>query len=407
MSYDCAIIGGGIVGLATAMTLLRVRPGARVVVLEKEGDVASHQSGRNSGVIHSGIYYKPGTLKARMAREGNLSMREFCERNGIPFGVCGKLIVATEEGELPSLEKLFQRGRENGLNVEKVSLECAKEIEPHVNCLAAIRIPSTGIVSYRAVARRYAELIRESGGDLRFATVVRGFYERAGEQIVRTNRGDVRAAFIINCGGLYSDRIAKLGGCDPGAQIVPFRGEYYELVPEKRHLVKGLIYPVPNPAFPFLGVHLTRMIDGSVHAGPNAVLALHREAYSKTSFPLRSLRDLRETLAFPGFWKLAAKHWEEGCREMIRSFSKRAFVRSLQKLVPEITERDVAPCAAGVRAQALRSDGSLVDDFLILRGRRSLHVCNAPSPAATASLEIAQEIVKQIPAFERTVVVAA
>ena len=407
MTYDCAIIGGGIVGLATAMTLLRAQPGARVVVLEKENDTACHQSGRNSGVIHSGIYYKPGTLKARMAREGNLSMREFCQRNDIPFKTCGKLIVATEERELPLLESLFQRGRQNELNVEKISSEHAKEIEPHVNCLAAIWVPSTGIVSYRAVARRYAELIHESGGELRFDTIVHGLFERAREQIVRTNRGDVRAAFIVNCAGLHSDRIAKLGNCDPGAQIVPFRGEYYELIPERRHLVKGLIYPVPNPEFPFLGVHLTRMIDGSVHAGPNAVLALHREAYSKTSLPLRSLGDLRETLMFPGFWKLAARHWEEGGREIVRSFSKGAFVRSLQKLVPEITERDVVPCAAGIRAQALRRDGSLVDDFLITRGRSSIHVCNAPSPAATASLEIAQEIAKQIPALERTVVAAA
>jgi len=407
MAYDCAIIGGGIVGLATAMTLLRAQPGARVLVLEKEGDVALHQSGRNSGVIHSGIYYKPGSLKACMAREGHLSMREFCQRNNIPFEICGKLIVATEEQELPLLDNLFQRGRENGLEVEKISSGRAREIEPHVNCIAAIRVPSTGIVNYRTVARRYAELVREAGGDLSFATRVHGIRERGAEQIIQTNRGELRAAFIVNCGGLHSDRIARLGGCEPGAQIVPFRGEYYELVPGKRHLVKGLIYPVPNPAFPFLGVHFTRMIDGSVHAGPNAVLALHREAYSKTSLPLRSLRDLRETLAFSGFWKLAAKHWEEGCREMVRSFSKRAFVRSLQKLVPEIAERDVVPCAAGVRAQALRPDGSLVDDFLIVRGCRSLHVCNAPSPAATASLEIAKEIVKQIPALERTVVAAA
>jgi L-2-hydroxyglutarate oxidase len=407
MTYDCAIIGGGIVGLATAMTLLRVQPGARVIVLEKEDDVARHQSGRNSGVIHSGIYYKPGSLKAAMAREGNLSMREFCRRNDIAFEVCGKLIVATDERELPMLENLFERGRQNGLDVEKISPEQAREIEPHVNCVAAILVPSTGIVSYRAVARKYAELIHNAGGELSFATVVRGIRVHSSEQVIETNRGEVRATFLVNCGGLHSDRIARLGGCDPGAQIVPFRGEYYELVPGKRHLVKGLIYPVPNPAFPFLGVHLTRMIDGSIHAGPNAVLALQREAYSKTSLPIGSFRDLRETLTFGGFWKLAAKHWDEGWREMVRSFSKHAFVRSLRKLVPEITEQDIVPSAAGVRAQALRADGSLVDDFLILRGRNSLHVCNAPSPAATASLEIAKKIVNQIPALERAVVAAA
>jgi L-2-hydroxyglutarate oxidase len=407
MTHDCAIIGGGIVGLATAMTLLRTRPGTRVVVLEKEESVAQHQSGRNSGVIHSGIYYKPGTLKARMAREGNLSMREFCARNDIPFEVCGKLIVATEECELSLLENLFQRAQQNGLEVEKLSPEAAREVEPHARCLAALRLPSTGIVSYGAVARKYAELIRDAGGELNFGARVEEIRERAGEQVIPTNRGEFRARFVVNCGGLHSDRLARRGGCNPGAQIVPFRGEYFALVPERRHLVKNLVYPVPNPAFPFLGVHFTRMIDGTVHAGPNAVLALHREAYSKTSLPLRGLRDLRETLLFPGFWKLAARHWGEGCREMVRSFSKRAFVRSLQKLIPEISERDIVPCAAGVRAQALRSDGSLVDDFLIVRGRNSLHVCNAPSPAATASLEIAREIVSQIPAVERTVVVAA
>jgi L-2-hydroxyglutarate oxidase len=407
MTHDYAIIGGGIVGLATAMTLLQMRPGTRVTVLEKEESVAQHQSGRNSGVIHSGIYYKPGTLKARMARAGNLSMREFCARHDIPFEICGKLIVATEERELPLLENLLERARQNGLEVEKLSPAAAHEVEPHVRCLAALHLPNTGIVNYRAVARKYADLIHDAGGELNFRTRAEEICERSDEQIIATNRGEVRAKFVVNCGGLHSDRLARRSGCNPGAQIVPFRGEYFALVPERRHLVKNLIYPVPNPAFPFLGVHFTRMIDGIVHAGPNAVLALHREAYSKTSLPLRHLRDLRETLLFPGFWKLAATHWGEGCREMVRSFSKRAFVRSLQKLIPEISDRDIVPCAAGVRAQALRRDGSLVDDFLIVRGRNSLHVCNAPSPAATASLEIAREIVNQIPAVERTVVAAA
>jgi (S)-2-hydroxyglutarate dehydrogenase len=407
VKYDCAIIGGGIVGLATALRLLCERPGTNIVVLEKEDDIGRHQTGRNSGVIHSGIYYKPGTLKARMGRDGNQSMREFCACHDIPFEICGKLIVATEERELPLLENLFCRAQENGLPVEKISAERAKEIEPHVRCIAALRLPSTGIVSFRAVARKYAELVRGAGGDICCATRVHAIREHGGEQLLETSAGDVIAKFVVNCGGLHSDRIARSSGAEPGAQIVPFRGEYYELVPSKRHLVKGLIYPVPNPAFPFLGVHFTRMIDGSVHAGPNAVLALHREAYAKASLPLRSLGDLRETLSFPGFWRLAAKHWDEGWREMFRSLSKRAFVCSLQKLVPEITEKDVNPCAAGIRAQALRPDGSLVDDFLIVRGRNSLHVCNAPSPAATASLEIAKDIVKQIPAFERTAVAMA
>jgi (S)-2-hydroxyglutarate dehydrogenase len=406
MIYDCAIIGGGIVGLATAMTLLRARPGIRVVVLEKEPDVAQHQTGRNSGVIHSGIYYKPGSLKARMARAGNDSMREFCSLHEIPFEVCGKLIVATEERELPLLKSLLQRGRQNGLEVEELSAEHAREIEPHVRCLAALRVPNTGIVSFRAVADKYVELIREAGGALLFETRVVAVHDDGDGQIVETTRGEIRARFVVNCGGLHSDRLARRSGAEPRVQIVPFRGEYYELVPEKRSLVKGLIYPVPNPAFPFLGVHLTRMIDGCVHAGPNAVLALHREAYTKALPSLQELRDLGETLAFPGFWRLAAKHWDEGWREMVRSYSKRAFVRSLQKLIPEITERDVALCATGIRAQALRRDGSLVDDFLIVRGRHSLHICNAPSPAATASLEIAKAIAQQVPELERSVVMA-
>jgi L-2-hydroxyglutarate oxidase len=386
------------------MTLLRERPGLRVVVIEKEDDVARHQTGRNSGVIHSGIYYKPGSLKARMAREGNRSMHQFCGEHGIAFETCGKLIVATEERELPLLGGLFQRGGENGLKVEKISSSRAGEIEPHIKCLAALRVPSTGIVSYRAVARKCAELVRHSGGELRFDSRVQRIREGGGEQVLETTCGDVRAGFVVNCGGLHSDRLARLAGCKPDARIVPFRGEYYALVAEKRHLVKNLIYPAPNPQFPFLGVHFTRMVDGTIHAGPNAVLAFKREGYRKRDV---SVRDLRETMFFPGFWKLAAKHWDEGWREMVRSFSKHAFVRSLQRLIPEITERDLVPCESGVRAQALRNDGSLVDDFLIVRGKNSLHVCNAPSPAATASLEIAKEIVKQIPAFERTVVAAA
>lgn len=404
MTYDCAIMGGGIVGLATAMTLLQARPGLEVIVLEKESDVAQHQTGRNSGVIHSGIYYKPGSLKARMARDGNLSMRQFCAQHEIPFEVCGKLIAATEQRELPILENLYQRGRQNGLEVERLSSGDACSIEPHLRCLSALRVPSTGIVSYRSVARKYEDLIREAGGSLLFDTRVGAVRSAGTEQIIETQRGEIRARFIVNCAGLHSDRIARLSGADPGAQIVPFRGEYYELVPEKRSLVNGLIYPVPNPAFPFLGVHFTRMIDGSVHAGPNAVLAFHREAYTRGLPSMPDIRDFHETMTFPGFWRLAAKHWDEGWREVVRSYSKGAFVRSLQKLIPEITERDITPCAAGIRAQALRRDGTLVDDFLIVRGRNSLHVCNAPSPAATASLEIAKEIVQQIPELERRVV---
>lgn len=406
MTYDCAIIGGGIVGLATAMTLQCERPGTRVIVIEKEPGVAQHQTGRNSGVIHSGIYYKPGSLKARMAREGNRTMREFCAQHEIPFEICGKLIVATNPNELPLLENLYGRGQRNELEVERISPARAREIEPHVSCIAALHVPGTAIVSYLTVARKMAELVQRAGGEILLGTEGTAVGDGA-EAIVETQRGAIRARFVVNCGGLHSDRIARRSGCEPGARIVPFRGEYYSVAPEKRHLVKGLIYPVPNPDFPFLGVHFTRMIDGTVHAGPNAVLALHREAYTRTSFPLRALRDLGETLFYPGFRKLAAKHWHDGWAEMVRSFSKRAFTRSLQQLVPEITERHLMPCPAGVRAQALRRDGSLVDDFLLVRRSNALHVCNAPSPAATASLEIAKEIAKQIPAFERTVVAAA
>jgi L-2-hydroxyglutarate oxidase len=404
MTYDYAIVGGGIVGLATAMTLLRSRPGARVVVLEKETAPAQHQTGRNSGVIHSGIYYKPGSLKATMARAGNRSMREFCETHGIAHEISGKLIVATEERELPLLENLRQRGLENGLAIESLQPEQAREIEPHVRCVAALRVPTAGIVSYRAVSAKYAELIAEQGGQIQFGARVHSLHDSGDHEVLITDGGEIEARFIVNCGGLHSDRIARAGGCDPGAQIVPFRGEYYELAPEKRHLVKNLIYPVPNPDFPFLGVHFTRMIDGTVHAGPNAVLAFRREGYQKSDL---CFRDLFETLAYPGFRKLAFKHWDEGWREMVRSFSKRTFVNALQKLVPEITPNDVVPCKAGVRAQALRRDGTLVDDFLIVRGRNALHVCNAPSPAATASLEIARSIVAQVPEHKRTLVAVA
>jgi L-2-hydroxyglutarate oxidase len=328
-------------------------------------------------------------------------MRLFCEEHGLAHEICGKLIVATDQGELPLLERLHDRAVQHGLRVEKLSREQALEIEPHVDCIAALQVPSTGIVNYRAVAEQHAELIRGAGGELQFGVRLEKIREFSGDHVLETSHGARRARFLVNCAGLHSDRVARLDGCDSGAQIVPFRGEYYELVPGKRHLVKHLVYPVPNPAFPFLGVHFTRMIDGAVHAGPNAVLAFGRECYRMADF---SLRDLGETFSYPGFWKLAAKHWDEGWREMWRSLSKRAFVRSLQKLVPEITEQDIVPSPAGIRAQALQPDGGLVDDFLLVRGRGSLHVCNAPSPAATASLEIAKEIVRQIPDLERVTV---
>jgi len=392
--HEYVIIGGGIVGLATAMAVGKKYPRARILVLEKERDVARHQTGRNSGVIHSGIYYKPGSLKARFAAEGNRSMIEFCREHGIKHGVCGKVIVATKASEVPLLDNLFQRGLNHRLAVSRLSPEQVQEIEPYVRCVAGIKIPSTGIVNYREVSAKYVELIESNGGMVRSGTRVDRLREVNGTQVIETAHGEFEAGFVINCAGLFSDRVARFGGLNPGAKIVPFRGEYYELVPERRYLVKSLVYPVPNPDFPFLGAHFTRMIDGSVHAGPNAVLAFKREGYHRTDI---SCADLFETLTFPGFWKLARKHYRDGMMEMLRSVSKRAFAKGLQQLVPEVNEDDLIPTHSGVRAQALMADGRLVDDFLIVNGKNSIHVCNAPSPAATASLEIGRFIANQLP----------
>ncbi len=392
--YDFAIIGGGIVGLSTAMALGERYPNAQILVVEKENQWAFHQTGNNSGVIHSGIYYKPGSFKAKFSRDGSRSMVEFCQKYDIDHEVCGKVIVASNEEELPRLENLYKRGLENGIPVKRISPEEVKEIEPHVSCVGGVQVFSTGIVNYKKVCLKYAELIRNQGGDLRLNTQVLKIVRRGKNQILETNNGSFETRFIINCAGLHSDRMAKLGKANPEAKIVPFRGEYYELTPEKRYLVKTLIYPVPNPDFPFLGVHFTRMIDNSVHAGPNAVLSLKREGYKKTDF---DFRDFAEVITYPGFWKLAGKHAPEGIKEIIRSFSKAAFVRSLQKLIPEVQAADIIPTHAGVRAQALMNDGSLVDDFLIINGDNSIHVCNAPSPAATSSLEIGKAIAAQIP----------
>ncbi|WP_341525862.1 L-2-hydroxyglutarate oxidase [Nostoc sp. UHCC 0302] len=391
--YDFAIIGGGIVGLSTGLALGKRYPNARILILEKESQLAFHQTGNNSGVIHSGIYYKPGSFKAKFCRDGSRSMVEFCQEHGIEHEICGKVIVATEEQELPRLESLLKRGLENGLEVQRISPEAVREIEPHVSCVGGIRVSSTGIVNYKQVCLKYAELIQKQGGDLRLNTKVLKISRSGKNQVVETNKGNFETQVIVNCAGLHSDRIAKLGQVEPQAKIVPFRGEYYELTPEKRYLVKTLIYPVPNPDFPFLGVHFTRMIDNSVHAGPNAVLSLKREGYKKTDF---DFKDFAEVITYPGFWKLAAKHAPEGIQEIIRSFSKAAFVRSLQKLIPEVQAEDLVPTHAGVRAQALMNNGSLVDDFLIVQGENSIHVCNAPSPAATSSLEIGKAIVAQI-----------
>jgi L-2-hydroxyglutarate oxidase len=392
--FDLAVIGGGIIGLATARELRRRFPRAEVVVLEKEDRVAAHQTGHNSGVIHSGIYYAPGSLKARLCRAGSASMVAFCHEQGVPVEVCGKLIVATGPAELPRLQALLERGLANGLQVRRMDLDEAREREPHVRALAAIDVPSTGIVDFRRVCDALRKLLEADGVQLWLGAEVRGLARAGGEHLLRTGAGEVRAGYLVNCAGLHSDRLARAAGADPGARIVPFRGEYYELVAGRRDLVHGLVYPVPDPAFPFLGVHLTRMIDGSVHLGPNAVPAGRREGYRKGAL---SARDLAATAAWPGFWRLARRYWRTGSREIWRSLSKRAFVAEARRLLPELGPDDLEPAGAGVRAQALGRDGRLVDDFLIVEGQRATHVCNAPSPAATASLEIARHVVDRIP----------
>jgi L-2-hydroxyglutarate oxidase len=393
MQYDFALVGGGIVGLATAYAIKRKYPDAKLVLLEKESDWARHQTGHNSGVIHSGIYYKPGSFKARFCRAGNRSMVDFCREHGVQFDICGKVIVATAAKELSQLEQLYVRGTENELRVKRIGPEELREIEPHVRGLAAIRVFDAGIADYKGVCQTLARLLAESGCHLHLNHAVTSVLQSATQ--VELIAGDTAfvARQVINCAGLHSDRVARLCGSDPGVKIVPFRGEYYELRPERRHLVKHLIYPVPNPDFPFLGVHYTRTIGGHVEAGPNAVLALAREGYRKTDI---NLTDLRETLGFSGFQKLSRKYWKEGLQEMWRSISKRAFVHSLQQLIPEITGADLDPAPAGIRAQALNSDGSLVEDFHIVADKRCLHVCNAPSPAATAALEIGKHIAELV-----------
>ncbi|WP_394234090.1 L-2-hydroxyglutarate oxidase [Niallia oryzisoli] len=391
--YDFCIVGGGIIGLSTGMTLTKRYPNAKIVLIEKEKQLANHQTGHNSGVIHSGIYYKPGSFKAKFAHAGNAAMVRFCQENGIDYDVCGKVIVATEQKEIPFMDNLFKRGIQNGLDVKKIGPEELKEIEPHVAGVGAIRVPSCGIADYKGVSLKFAQIIQEGGGDIYLDTKVENLIEKADGVTIETNKGTIKSRFLINCAGLQSDRVAKLAGLKTGMKIVPFRGEYYELTPEKRHLVKHLIYPVPNPDFPFLGVHFTRMINGEVHAGPNAVLAFKREGYKKTDI---NVKDLIEVLTYRGFWKMAMPNMKEGMKEYVRSFSKQAFLNSLQRLIPELTEKDIIPTHAGVRAQALMQDGSMVDDFAIFKGNNSLHICNAPSPAATASIQIGNAVVERI-----------
>jgi L-2-hydroxyglutarate oxidase len=387
--YDYAVIGGGILGLATANELLTRRPGARLVVLEKEAELASHQTGHNSGVIHAGVYYKPGSMKATLGVAGRNSMEAFCRVHQLPHEICGKVIVATDDADLPALNELHRRSEANGVEVTLLGADAVREIEPHVRCVAGIHSPRTGIADFIAVARKLGELTEAAGGEIRLSCPVTEI-EQAGQEVRLVAGGNEFAARrVINCGGLQSDRLARMAGAKPELRIVPFRGEYYSLRPEAEHLVRTLIYPVPDPDFPFLGVHLTRAIGGHVHAGPNAVLATSREGYSKSDF---RARDLADSLGYRGFWRLAARHPKQGAAEAWRSASKRAFVKALQRLVPDVGMDDVTPAGSGVRAQALLPDGRLADDFVIIEHGRTVNVCNAPSPAATASLEIAKTI---------------
>ncbi len=389
--YDVVIVGGGIVGLSVALEATRRFPRLRLLLLEKEDHVGQHQSSHNSGVIHSGVYYKPGSLKAKLCVTGAAAMVEFCRKHGIPHQVCGKVIVATREDEIPRLEELRRRGEANGLTgLRLIGSDELHEIEPHASGLRTLVVPSTGITDYAAVCEKYAELIVAQGGSILTSTAVIGLKRHTDEIVVETSRGAFSANFLINCAGLFSDRIARMAGDDPQVMIVPFRGEYYDLIPERSSLVRALIYPVPDPQFPFLGVHFTRRVSGSVDAGPNAVFAFRREGYRRMDF---NLRDLASSLAFPGFWRMAAKSWRSGLDEFHRSFSKPAFVRALQRLVPEVRERDLRPGGSGVRAQALTRDGALVDDFQFVPSGKMLHVLNVPSPAATASLTIGRTIV--------------
>jgi L-2-hydroxyglutarate oxidase LhgO len=392
--FDLVIIGGGIVGLATALQTVRRFPRKRVAVLEKEPQIARHQSGHNSGVIHSGIYYKPGSLKAKNCVTGAVAMVEFCREYGIPYEICGKVVVATDRSELPGLEELMRRGTANGVpGMTMISVEQLRELEPHCTGIAALRVPGTGITNYAIVAGKYSELIQAAAGQILTGCEVRGIAQHSTETVLETSHGAIKTSRVINCAGLHSDRIMRLAGEDNGLEIVPFRGEYYEIVPARRKLVRGLIYPVADPRFPFLGVHFTRRISGGIEAGPNAVLALKREGYRKTDF---NFKDALETAVFPGFWRMAAKYWRSGMGEFYRSLNKQAFTRALQKLVPEIQASDLEPAGAGVRAQAVDRSGRLLDDFAIVRSKQMIHVCNVPSPAATASLIIGQQIAEMV-----------
>ncbi len=390
MKYDIIVIGAGIVGLATALKTLEKSPNLKVLILEKELEIAKHQTGNNSGVIHSGLYYKPGSLKATNCINGYYMMTEFCQTHEIPFELCGKIVVATSKEEIPLLNNLIERGKQNGLkNMKPLNAEELKEYEPHVAGVEGLFVPQTGIVDYTLVAKKYAELIVSKGGEIKLGEKITDIRTESKQSTVVTNKTSYTTTLVVNCAGLYSDKVAKFTQQKLDVKIIPFRGEYYKLTKEKEGLVRNLIYPVPDPNFPFLGVHFTRMAKGGVEAGPNAVLAFKREGYKMSDI---NIPELAESLAWPGFQKVAMKYWKTGFGEMYRSFSKVAFTKALQKLMPEIQAKDLAPGGAGVRAQACDRNGGLIDDFLILENEYAINVCNAPSPAATSSLSIGNTV---------------
>jgi (S)-2-hydroxyglutarate dehydrogenase len=393
--FDIAIIGGGIVGLATALRLLESNPRLSVGILEKEPEIAMHQTSHNSGVIHSGIYYKPKSLKAKNCINGYNQLIDFCKKNDVKIDICGKIIVKTNETQTKAFINIYNRGIENGLvGLKRLSKEEVLEIEPHVKCKEAILVPQSGIINYKKLAHKYLEIVSKLGGEIITNCKVLRIINKQQESFIETNNKVFKARYIINCAGLYSDKVAQMSSKDfKNLMIIPFRGEYYELNKDKEYLVKNLIYPVPNPDFPFLGVHFTRMIDGGIEAGPNAVLAYKREGYKKSDI---DFKELFEVLTFPGFRKIASKYWEEGWMELKRSYSKKLFVKAMQELIPEISSADVFPSGSGVRAQACSNDGVLIDDFNIVENNNIINVCNAPSPAATSSLSIGESIAQII-----------
>jgi L-2-hydroxyglutarate oxidase len=388
---DVAVIGGGIIGMATAMALT-ADGHASLTVVEAEDCLAAHQTGHNSGVIHSGLYYKPGSEKAQTCAEGREAMYRFCQEHGIAHERCGKVVVATSAEQLPALDELERRGRANGLQgVVRLDARGIREHEPNVTGVAGLFVPDTGIVDYKEVTAAFARRVEATGGTIRLGARLLRCHRFADELVLETSRGEVRCRFLVNCAGLQCDRVARLCGAEPGVQIIPFRGEYYQLTPQRQSLVRNLVYPVPDPRFPFLGVHFTRLIHGGVEAGPNAVLALRREGYRWAQV---SLRDLLQVAGYRGFWRMARKYWTTGLGELYRSLSKRAYCKKLRELVPDLRPEDLQPGGAGVRAQAVEPSGALVDDFRIVQAARMVHVLNAPSPGATASICIGQKIAR-------------